>query len=400
MNNRLKVSVYTIFEMLVYSLAFADIRNNILKYGLIVLVGIFLLSKLSHELLLQNRMFNILVAGFTVVSLLISFQSCGVTNRNPLLANIVFCSIFIEFVLMAEVISERKGIQHFLKTASICAIILCVVTDILAFTVGANKGIYLIGTKFQVVYHHILAIALYMMFNKDAMENRKSRKYYIICLTLIGMFIVTIIVSLQIDCSTGIIGTIVFLAFVWLISLNRDFFAKLIVFLGAVLLGFWFMWGYEAILNNQHIVALITVYLQRSISLTGRTIIYTEMAKIMNDHWLLGFGYGSSYEICRSQIGFADTQNALMEWIMQIGIIGSVCLIIVLIYAFSKSKNLKNEKQWIWLAGYIYTLIFIGTVEITYTMYFFAVLVLIYVLGVEVRRRGNECIDQCDFTCL
>ena len=120
----------------------------------------------------------------------------------------------------------------------------------------------------------------------------------------------------------------------------------------------------------------------------------------MNDHWLLGFGYGSSYEICRSQIGFADTQNALMEWIMQIGIIGSVCLIIVLIYAFSKSKNLKNEKQWIWLAGYIYTLIFIGTVEITYTMYFFAVLVLIYVLGVEVRRRGNECIDQCDFTCL
>ena len=100
MNNRLKVSVYTIFEMLVYSLAFADIRNNILKYGLIVLVGIFLLSKLSHELLLQNRMFNILVAGFTVVSLLISFQSCGVTNRNPLLANIVFCSIFIEFVLI------------------------------------------------------------------------------------------------------------------------------------------------------------------------------------------------------------------------------------------------------------------------------------------------------------
>ena len=90
MDNRLKVSVYTIFEILVYVLAFADIRNNILKYGLMVVVGIFLVSKVSHQLLVRNKVINLLVSGFTIVSLLISFQFQGVTNRNPFLANIVF----------------------------------------------------------------------------------------------------------------------------------------------------------------------------------------------------------------------------------------------------------------------------------------------------------------------
>ena len=394
MDNRLKVSVYTIFEILVYVLAFADIRNNILKYGLMVVVGIFLVSKVSHQLLVRNKVINLLVSGFTIVSLLISFQFQGVTNRNPFLANIVFCGVFIEFVLMLEVVSEQKGIRHFLKTASICAIVICAAVDILAFTVGASRGIYLIGTKFQVVYHHMLAVTLYMVSNENVVNNKKSVSYFKNNLMLIGLGILTIIVSIRVDCSTGIIGTLVLLIFTWIISINRNFFARPVVFIGAILLGFAFMWGFDVVLSNKQIIALITVYLQRSVSLTGRTIIYSEMTRVMKGHWLLGFGYGSTYEICRSKIGFADTQNALMEWIMQIGIIGTGCLLAVLIYAFSKSVDLKNENHWIWLAGYIFTLIFIGTVEITYTMYFFSALILIYILGVEKEGRWlDECVD-------
>lgn len=391
MEKRLKISVYTIFEVLVYILAFADIRNNIIKYGLMVVVGAFLVSKVSQELLAHNRTFNVLTVGFSVISLLISFQARGLTNRDPLLANIVFCGIFIEFVLMTEVISERKGIQHFLKTASICAMILCAVTDVLAFTMGANKGIYLIGTKFQVVYHHMLAIVLYMLVNRSSTENKRNVNYYKRNLVLAGMIALTILISVRIDCSTGIVGVLFLLAFTWLININRDFFSRPVVFVGLVLLAFGFMWGFESVLNNKQIITLVTVYLQRSISLTGRTIIYAKMPNVMSNHWKLGYGYGSTYEICRSKIGFADTQNALMEWIMQIGVVGTVALLVVLVYAFSKSAALKNKKQWVWFAGYIYTLVFIGTVEITYTMYFFAVLILIYVSGTEMKRsRLNE----------
>lgn len=394
MEKRLKISVYTVFEVLVYILAFADIRNNIIKYGLMVVVGVFLVSKVSHELLAHNRTFNVLTVGFSVISLLISFQARGLTNRDPLLANIVFCGIFIEFVLMTEVISERKGIQHFLKTASICAMILCAVTDVLAFTIGANKGIYLIGTKFQVVYHHMLVIGLYMLVTQSATENKRSVNYYKRNLVLTGMIALTILISVRIDCSTGIVGVLCLLAFTWLININRDFFSRPVVFVGFVLLAFGFMWGFEAVLNNKQIITLVTVYLQRSISLTGRTIIYAKMPNVMSNHWMFGYGYGSTYEICRSKIGFADTQNALMEWIMQIGVVGTVALLVVLVYAFSNSAVLKNKKQWVWFAGYIYTLVFIGTVEITYTMYFFAVLILIYVSGTEMKRsRFNECIN-------
>lgn len=113
MKNRLKVSVYTIIEILVYILAFADIRNNAVKYGLIVIVGIFLTSKISHGLLKHNRTFNILAGGFSVVSLLISFYFRGETARNPFFANIVFCAIFIEFILTLEVVSEKKEYSIF-----------------------------------------------------------------------------------------------------------------------------------------------------------------------------------------------------------------------------------------------------------------------------------------------
>ena len=161
-------------------------------------------------------------------------------------------------------------------------------------------------------------------------------------------------------------------------------------FLGAVLLSYGFMWGFEMILNNGQIIRIVTVYLKRSLSLTGRTIIYTKMAGVMKHHWLLGYGYGSTYEICYSKIGFADTQNALMEWIMQIGIVGTLCLVGILVFAFSISTKVINKKQWIWFGAYVYTMVFIGTVEITYTMYFFGMLVWFYMLGNEQERRILE----------
>lgn len=388
MNNRFTISLYTIFEVLIYLLTFLEIRNNSVKYGLIIIIGLFLISKVTYGILDKNRCLNRLLGIFAVVSSFISFCSIGMTSRNPFLANVVFVCILIEFVLFVEVISAKKGIQHFLRTANICEIAICIITDILVFTKGGNSGLYLVGTKFQVVYHHILAIALYMFVNMNRIKNRKSIKYYKSFFNLILLLSLTILVSIKVDCSTGIVGLIAFFIFVGLINIKKRFFTRPIVFIGAIVLSFCFMWGFESILSNKHIIILITVYLERSLSLTGRTIIYSKMLNVMKNHWLLGFGYGSTYEICLSQIGFADTQNALMEWIMQLGIIGTICLLIVLVFAFSQLKNLRNCRQWIWLVAYIYTLIFIGTVEITYTMYFFGVIVLIYILGNE--KKGSD----------
>lgn len=386
MDKQLKISIYTIFEVIIYMLVFADIRNNNIRYGLIIVIGIFLTSKITYELLKKNLQLNRLLSIFVIISLVISNYNRGETIRNSFLSNIVFACILIEFVLFVEVISEKKGIQHFLKTASVCAIVICIITDVLAFTIGEDRGLYLIGTKFQVFYQHMLAITLYMVANIDSIKNKKSIKSYKYYFNVLVILILTIVISMKMECSTGIVGIIVFFLVMALIRLKESFFISPVTFIGAIILSFCFMWSFEGILMNKQIVTFITVYLQRSLSLTGRTIIYSKMALIMNKHWLLGFGYGSTYEVCMSKIGFADTQNALMEWIMQLGVIGTTSLFIMLVYAFYQLKYQRECRQWIYLVAYIYTLVFIGTVEITYTMYFFGVIVMIYILGKEKRR--------------
>lgn len=255
-----------------------------------------------------------------------------------------------------------------IKTWYRCAIVISLLTDILALTQGSIDGNYFVGTKFAVVYQHLFLLTLFMMDNSSSLMKKNSLNNYRVRFTFYALLILTIILSLYVDCMTGVIGTALFFVFSLLVRYNSKMMASGGMFIGAVLASFAFMWVVPSILLNENVASFITNKLNRSLSLTGRTLIFERIPQIMQGKWLLGFGYGSSYEICRRYIGFADTQNALMEWIMQIGVLGSVLLCLMLCYCITRlNKNIMIYTEWVWPLAFVYTYVALGTIEITYS---------------------------------
>ena len=79
---------------------------------------------------------------------------------------------------------------------------------------------------------------------------------------------------------------------------------------------------YEVVLLNPYVQTLITTVLKRSLTLTGKNNIYMQIFLNVLKKSLVygGYGYGSSYEVCVKYLYYADTQNGILEWILQTGI--------------------------------------------------------------------------------
>lgn len=385
MQTRLTISVYSIIGILLYIVTFFNTKYfdyNTLRYLLIVLVAVMLVAKAPKSVFMDNLGLNVLVILFLVATLWSSFSSNYGTDRNLRLASIVFCVVFVEMVFFLEIVAKKNMVLLCIKAWYRCAVVISLLTDILALTQGSIDGNYFVGTKFAVVYQHLFLLMLFMIVNSSSFMKKNSLNNYRVKFIFYALLILNVIISLYVDCMTGVIGTALFFIFSLLVRYNSKMMASSGVFIGAILASFAFMWIVPNILLNENVAYFITNKLNRSLSLTGRTLIFESIPQIMQGKWLLGFGYGSSYEICQRYIGFADTQNALMEWIMQIGVLGSILLCLILCYCINRlHKNIAICTEWVWPLAFVYTYVVLGTIEITYSYQFIGILLVLYALS-------------------
>lgn len=385
MQTRLTISVYSIIGVLIYIVTFFSTKYfdyNTLRYLLIVLVAIMLIAKAPKSVFMDNLRLNVLVILFLAATLWSSFSSNYGTDRNLRLASIVFCVVFSELVMFLEIMAKKNMMLLCIKTWYRCAVLISLLTDIMALTQGSIDGNYFVGTKFAVVYQHLFLLTLFMMVNASSIMEKNSLNNYRVKFTFYALLLLTVILSLYVDCMTGVIGTVLFFIISLLVRYNSKMMASGGMFIGAILASFAFMWVVPSILLNENVASFVTNKLNRSLSLTGRTLIFGRIPQIMQGKWFLGFGYGSSYEICQRYIGFADTQNALMEWIMQIGVLGSILLCLMLCYCIIKlHKNIMFYTEWVWPLAFVYTYVALGTIEITYSYQFIGVLLVLYALS-------------------
>ena len=385
MQTRLTISVYSIIGVLIYIVTFFSTKYfdyNTLRYLLIVLVAIMLIAKAPKSVFMDNLRLNVLVILFLAATSWSSFSSNYGTDRNLRLASIVFCVVFSELVMFLEIMAKKNMMLLCIKTWYRCAVLISLLTDIMALTQGSIDGNYFVGTKFAVVYQHLFLLTLFMMVNASSIMEKNSLNNYRVKFTFYALLLLTVILSLYVDCMTGVIGTVLFFIISLLVRHNSKMMASGGMFIGAILASFAFMWVVPSILLNENVASFVTNKLNRSLSLTGRTLIFGRIPQIMQGKWFLGFGYGSSYEICQRYIGFADTQNALMEWIMQIGVLGSILLCLMLCYCITKlHKNIMFYTEWVWPLAFVYTYVALGTIEITYSYQFIGVLLVLYALS-------------------
>lgn len=387
----MKIKIYTIFTILLYFSVIVKVYYinafNIFRILCMALVFLFLIKQVKIFFMPKYRRINMILLVFLSIIVISSVYN----DMNPY-RGINFAIQILLVFLYFEFLSENNIIDKNLQLIKYLTLILCIISDAILIVTDrfyiSSGGYYLIGNKFDLSYLHILVFTLFLYF------RRKNNS--IDTIKCILMFILTIIIAIKVKCSTALVGTMIVLI---LNLMNKKVLQKIYnskVAIVILLFAFSFFIIYNVILNNSFVQYIVKDVLNRDLSLTGRTRIYDEIIDIVDEKALLGYGYGNSYEILMKKIAAPNTQNGLMESIFNYGIFGAIMLVII--YHSVVKNNTNNTKIYPFLA-YLYMLVLLSMIEITFELLFFVILAVIngsgFIGGNDEKVRR---INKCDYT--
>ena len=320
---------------------------------------------------------NVILFSFVLLMMMSGVSNYGSLNTvNPLLSSFLISIRIIGLFLMIEYLTEINQFYSLIVIYSRLTSIFVIFNDIIILifpTLTSNmEPYYFIGNKFAVIYTHLQLLVLLLV--RKNVEQRNCYKIYIILLAFLTAFM-----ELRVECMTGLTGLIIFISFCILIKVTQNIFYNPAVFFASLIVSSLFVIAYEIILRFPLIQNLIISVFNRSLTLTGRTYIYANLFQILKEHWLWGYGYGSSYEICVKYLHFADTQNGIFEWILQSGIFVTACLVILLLVIINLYKKSKERREYfIPVLALLYTFLVLSSVEITIDMHFIFLLSILF----------------------
>lgn len=392
----MKVKISTIHAVLIYLLVFFSttyISYNPIRYFLLVAVAMMSLSNAKVLFLKDNRAINASMAAFCIAVLVVSYVNRnGYSDRNPFLAAVVFAATLVEFTMTVETFCQREAMSELFHVFYRMTLWIVIATDLLILFTNIHLryggDVFLVGTKFSVIYMHFYLISFFFADKRIRLQSMTKRSF--MDKTVLALLLaITMIMSVKLGTATGIVGTAALLFFLWLSDANINCILNAKSFLVAFLASGLFAIFVEVILSNGMITYVITQLLGKDITLTFRTVIYSMFPKIMKNHWLWGFGYGTGYEVLM-RYGIVDAQNGIFDWVQQIGVLGTLMLTIWLSVAMKKSKvelDVKSSSTKS-LTALVYVFILLATVEITYSSKFLAVVVLLY--GVKMQDMREQ----------
>lgn len=313
-------------------------------------------------------------------------------NRNPLIgetpirATLRLILYLIDVFVLMTVMAEKGQGQKALRFLYRYIMFLVIVNDFVMFTrivtfFSGRYELYLVGDKFSVSYLHMSFLGLWMVFNRKSIVSYRYSRWK---MALLAAFF--LIVAIRIDCMTAVVGcAVLVLLLVLLESRQGEKALKLtstsmlfLLIVGSVVFAFIA----EIILSMPIVTTLVTKVLGRDISLTGRTMIYMLYTQTIPDHWLTGYGYGNAYNVTSTLFGFDNVQNAILQWVLQIGVITTAALIAFLLFVFSgiTKSDTRNMPSILAIVALIYTFVILGSVETTFNMLFVLCFALIFML--------------------
>lgn len=390
MRNSFKVSISSILAILIFITQFTSLSYlswyNMFRYGTIIFLGLYVGRRIRVVLRKKYLFANIMALTFCILTVYTSYLNRSrMGDRDPFLASIPFAASFLLFLLFMEIRAEDGTVHRTINVFYKTAVTVTIITDILIFFAPSLFSVYhqyFVGTKFRVVYLHLLLIIFYLSKNSiDELRGYKS-------IPLIILSAWSFFIGIRVNCSTGIVGVFVLLLLIFIIKDREELFLNGAFHCLIQALCFCFVFFYEFMLSNSAVKYIIVNYLGRDITLTTRTHIYEKVPIILteNSGWIRGMGYGSSYDLGVRYGGFPDTQNGILEWIWQVGI--PTTIIMVLFFAIcltvaKKNTNQNNKKILLPLIAGLYLFTVLGTVEITISIMFFSILVCILSIATE-----------------
>ena len=384
MNGILRISVknfllsFCIFILLCSPYFYPNwILNMVQLFSMAIILMFFLISSTRNKgplAYLSNKYVYIIF----IVYLLFLYISSYINRNNHELTNSIAnaVSYIAQLIVLSIGLFTACQNEHrkwdVLQSLIFFFGIACVLNDILFFPHIEEYKItqaYLFSGKFSVSYMHIEWLAFYILGRN---LNIDQKSVYKIKITI--LFIYSLLICMLVDCSTGIVGLVLLCLFLWIIP-NKVIFNPFIWVISLVS-STSFVIFYDQLLKIGWVKYIIVDVLKRSETLTGRTFIYQNIPLILNDKYTWGYGFNSDYETWR-KFGFRipNAQNGAIHLIIEQG---SIALILLICFSFLVLHYCKSYKKTLPIVTMVYVLTFLGSVEITFTLNFVALFLIIY----------------------
>ena len=372
-----KISISAILGILIYHLAFVNLYAQFIPWYrdfrliLTVIIGALLFRYMKIFIRAEYHNFNFILLLFFAVIMFSTFHGRRFNNGYwP--DTLLYAVTILELFLCFEYFNYRNSVNQIMNIFYRLTFAYCILTDLIMFFYpvyitrewGEKYYYYFIGDKFDVVYFHMLLIALfYIQCNFEKLKNR---------IMLVFLFVLLGFVSIYTECTTGGFGGIVlaitFILKDWFDNISRKPWATIIymLFCGSFLI------LNSAVLSIPIVQNFVENVLHESITLTGRTNIYSKVWFISKSPWW-GFGFDNNNPLTQHYIGVGDVQNGMLDCIVSYGVIGTVLMLILVVLVIRKGA-LKSSNA---LMALIYAFITLSMVEITFRRLFFAVLAMV-----------------------
>lgn len=372
---------------------------SVVKNPLLYMGGICILTQLKTLLkaFMKKKYFYLwlLVMAFCTFIFIAAYN-----NKNPDIGSspmrgTVRMTLFLSELMALMVWVSEKGYSRYLVNILFWYILILValtdillLTGIIQFRDGTHEA-YLVGTKFNVSYIHLDLLMLWFIKG-----NAKTTIKNIPIPVLIISTVLLIIISVRVHCITGILGCIVLFACYMIIDRpsrrGLSILNSPIILIVALVVNLLFPFISKLLVSIPAVNWFVVDVLGKSENLTGRTEIFEIFGEQMNGHWLFGFGFGNENLAAKELFGYANAQNALLQWLLRAGLVNTVLLVCMMVQIFYQRSRSDGIKRTMPLAILIYVYIILGTIEVTFSMSFLLWLFLLIPLIYDTMEQQEE----------
>ena len=359
---------------------------SLVKMPLLLTGALCLVSrvKLLLENITKKRYFYILA---TLMLFCISLMIVAFVNRStfvgsdPVRRTVRLVLFLVELFWLMIWTAETGRTKQVMDFLFWYVLIIVIATDLLLFTKaitfysGRHEN-YLVGTKFVVSYLHMDLLTLWFVRNNMQLHREGKSKSFIFWGSL---FILA--VSIRVNCMTGVIGCIAL--FICFVLINTPVVKKVFQFRSPVLLVVFMLVCVTfpivagRLLSIPIVKDFVIDIFGRDETLTGRLGIYETFGEKMAGYWLQGYGYENA---TTSEMLFrcANTQNALLQWILEVGVPTTGLFVSVILLVFKQLWKETEQNRILPMVVLVYVYVVLGMVETTFNMRFIMWIALIF----------------------
>lgn len=360
---------------------------SLVKFPIIIVGALCLLTQINIfiKIIKKKTYFRVISAIIVLCILLLLsayFNARPVIGSNPARNTVRLVLFLAELFLLAIWAVETDRSKYVMEFMFRYVLILVLITDILLFSrllvfYSGRHEIYITGTKFDVSYMHMNLLTLWFIRNNMRFHKEGKSKRFVFFATIL-----IIAISIRVDCMTGVLGCMSLFIFFTLLNtkIQKQFmrFSHPAFFLLFLILSVIFPFVSEAIVSTPFASFVVEEILGRDSTLTGRLAVFKHFSEKMAGHALWGFGYGNGNTAARLLFRVANAQNALLQWVLQSGLICTVVLCVLMLEVFRQLCHSTKQREIMPLVMLIYVYVLLGTVEITFNMAFLVWIALIF----------------------